>query len=202
MIIEPDSWLSLSNDGGKIGINNSIGSTIDRAIFSPDMHFSLLKNTSGVSLERKAVNRSGIDSKNWHSASTRVNYATPGEENSQIQIEEEQLSAISISPKEFSPDNDGVDDFLTIHYNFSQGGFVASVKIYNQRGGQVKDLVNNELCGFSGSFFWDGLDENGGRLGMGYYIILIEAWNSDGQYDNREKDVFVITPKKIARRSI
>ncbi|MEI9935352.1 MAG: hypothetical protein WDM71_11015 [Ferruginibacter sp.] len=41
------------------------------------------------------------------------------------------LGEITVSPEIFSPDNDGVDDFATINYNFPEPGYVANITIFD-----------------------------------------------------------------------
>jgi hypothetical protein len=194
-ILEPTSWLTLTNTGGKIGLLDEKGHLIDAAIYSPAMHFSLLENTSGISLERISVLQSGTDFYNWHSAATNFDYASPGIENSQSYQDENGISLVSASPKEFSPDNDGLNDFVSIHYNFPKPGFIANIKIFSQKGLPVRQFVNNDLCGISGNYIWDGLDNFGNRLAMGYYIIYFEAWHSTGEVI-KEKLVVLLLPEK------
>jgi hypothetical protein len=44
------------------------------------------------------------------------------------------------------------------------------------------------LLGSSGAFRWDGLDESGKRVGAGYYIVFIQAFDLEGRaFKIREK---------------
>lgn len=195
-VLELNKWLSLNNEGGTIVILNESGDRIDLAVFSPDMHFSLLFETSGVSLEKVSPEKSGLATSNWHSAASDVNYATPTWKNSQLIEESEEVQNFYISPKELSPNNDGFNDILNIQYNFSKPGFLASIKIFSRGGFLVKDLVNNELCGTSGSFTWNGLNEDESRLPMGYYIIMLEAIHPEGEVIQEKKTILMLPEKK------
>ena len=88
---------------------------------------------------------------------------------------------ISVEPKVFSPDMDGYQDFFFIHYHLPAAGFTGSISIYDIYGRMVRKLVNNILWGTSGSFRWDGLDEQQNLLPMGHYLIYAElflpGWN-------------------------
>jgi hypothetical protein len=195
-VVQPKSWLSLVNDGGKIRLLNSRYAVIDEAVYSSAMHFSLLDETSGVSLERISSLYAGNIATSWHSSSSEFEYATPGEENSQNISDISSQRKVFIEPDAFSPDNDGLNDYLTIGYNFTKHGFIASVTIYSQAGILVKQLVNNQLCGVSGSFIWDGLNDQGNRLAMGYYIVCFEAWHSDGDVQKEKLPVLLLPQKK------
>ncbi|HRP61526.1 MAG TPA: hypothetical protein PK833_14735, partial [Vicingus sp.] len=116
-----------------------------------DLHFALLNDTKGVSLERIDYNRPSNDNTNWHSPAEDVGFATPGYENSQFQ-KVEITDGISISPETFSPDNDGVDDVLNISYQFAEAGYVANIVIYDAKGRLIKNLLLNELLGTKGTF--------------------------------------------------
>lgn len=195
-VIQPKSWLELVNSGGKIALIQLDNSIVDEAIYSTDMHFALIDASSGVALERISPFHAGNIASSWHSAASSVNYATPGEENSQNKVNNNPEKLVSINPKEFSPDNDGYNDFLTLSYNFNQTGFIANIRIYSQNGTLVRHWINNELCGISGDLVWDGLDGEANRLAMGYYIIYFEAWSKDGQQFQEKLTVLLLPEKK------
>jgi flagellar hook assembly protein FlgD len=88
---------------------------------------------------------------------------------------------IDITPKIFSPDNDGHDDIATIQYKLTGPGFVANITIFDTQGRPVRNLVKNEMTGTSGRWNWDGLDEKGAKLPMGIYIIYTEIFNLQGK---------------------
>ena len=95
---------------------NQNGEVLDELKYQSNWHFQLLENVEGVSLERINPNTTTQNPSNWHSASATVGYASPGNRNSQYFQGEQTAGNISISPKMISPDNDGKDDFLNIHY--------------------------------------------------------------------------------------
>lgn len=194
-VLELNSWLSLSNSGGKVAILDANDFIVDKMSYSPDQHYKLLSNTSGVSLERISFDVSGLQKDNWHSAATGVNYFTPGLENSQLNNSEKSEAVVSLSTNEISPDNDGLNDILTISYRMSEPGYIGDIKIFDQQGRLVNHRVNNELLELTGNYFWDGLGENGERLAMGYYIVLFEAWNPKGNKIN-EKLIVLLLPEK------
>jgi flagellar hook assembly protein FlgD len=144
------------------------------------MQFPLLNVTKGVSLERIDFNRATGDKTNWHSASEAVGFATPGYKNSQYNDAKETDNEIAISPEIFSPDEDGMNDVVSINYHFSTPGYVANVTIYDSKGRLIKNLIRNELLGINGTFSWDGITEDREKARIGIYIIFTEVFDVSG----------------------
>ena len=75
---------TLSNEEGSIClVHQSLNQIIDAFSHHEDMHFALLNDVDGVSLERLDVENETQKSDNWHSAASTVGYGTPTYENSQ-----------------------------------------------------------------------------------------------------------------------
>jgi hypothetical protein len=180
-ILFTDNFPSYNDDEGNVVILNQVGKIIDKVSYKDDWHFKLIDDAEGVSLERINVNGSTQDENNWHSASTTVGYATPAYKNSQIASSQSFNGSIVIEPKIISPNNDGRDDVANIYYNFSELGYVANVNIFDDGGRLVKSLKRNALCGTSGSFIWDGLDNNNHKPVSGIYIVLTDIYNLKGE---------------------
>ena len=120
------------------------------------------------------------DNSNWHSASESAGFGTPGYLNSQSNLYKENHPDITIDPEIFSPDNDGYDDIQNINYSFSESGNVLSISIYNSEGYLIRELITNEYIGTSGSFSWDGLNDNNTISASGIYIYLITIFDETG----------------------
>jgi len=195
-VFEPESWMTLPNDGGILRLISFDDNILDEAIFNTDMHFELLTETSGISLERISNEKPGNEFGSWHSASEESGYGTPTLINSQNLNISESVNTFIIEPLELSPDNDGFNDFLTISYHFDEPGFLVTSVIFDLNGIEVKELVNNVLCSTDGSFEWDGLGESGKRLTMGYYILYIEAIHPEGKIIREKKSVLILPEKK------
>src|SRR5450432_1920240 len=119
---------------------------------------------------------------NFHSAATSAGYGTPGYKNSQYRINEDVPGTITVTPPVFSPDNDGVDDFATINYNFPSPGYVANITIFDATGRAVRSFEKNALSGgIKGYYRWDGLDDKNRKLPQGIYIIYTEIFNTAGK---------------------
>ena len=117
------------------------------------------------------------DAANWHSAASTAGYGTPTYQNSQFKQTQPIDATIEITPKIFSPDNDGHDDIATIQYKTSGPGFVANITIYDAQGRAVRYLAKNAILGTDGQWNWDGVDEKGNKLPIGTYIIYTEIFD-------------------------
>jgi hypothetical protein len=67
-----------------------------------------------------------------------------------------------------------------VQYAFDRGGYVANIEVKDSQGSLVKRLANNEILGVEGAFRWDGDCEDGGRVRVGYYLIVFEVFDDSG----------------------
>ena len=172
---------SFSDDEGTVLALNFQGNVIDEVKYKDDWHFKLIDNAEGVSIER--IDPSGIsqDAANWHSAASSAGYGTPTYKNSQYKLVNSINATIEVTPKVFSPDNDGRDDIATIQYAVTEPGFIANVTIFNAAGNPIRNLVRNGTLGLTGYWNWDGLDDKGLKLPVGTYVIFTEIFNLQGK---------------------
>lgn len=178
---EISSLPAFNNDRGVVVLLNTAMEILDEFSYTESMHYPLLTGVKGVSLERINFNRATEDPHNWHSASQTVGFATPAYENSQFKDGSiEEGNQITIDPEVFSPDNDGIDDVVNIHYYFEKPGFVANITIYDARGRVVKKLVRNQVLGTNGFFSWDGTNDSRQMAPLGIYLIFIDLFHADG----------------------
>ena len=171
---------SFNDDEGNVIILNEQGNIVDEVKYSAKWHFALISNEEDVALERINADAESVQS-NFHSAATSVGYGTPTYQNSQNRIDLEVQGDIKVTPEIVSPDNDGIDDFATIQYNFPEPGYVANITIFDAIGRPVKYLQRNSLCGLKGFYRWDGLGEKLQKLPVGIYIIYTEIFNLQGK---------------------
>jgi hypothetical protein len=173
---------SYNNDDGIVTLARVVDQVkIDELIYTTDLHYALVDNLDGVSLERVNPERPATDRTNWNSAASAVGYATPGYRNSQFSLAADaQSGSINLEPELFSPDGDGFDDVLTIAYAFDSPGFTGTINIYDSNGRLVQELVRNQLMGTEGVVSWNGetLDNLKARLGI--YVIYLEAFDLNG----------------------
>jgi hypothetical protein len=180
-ILEVARLPPMPDDEGIVVLLNTQGTVLDELHYYDDWHFSLLNNKDGVSLERLNIGDSTNNPLNWHSASSTSGYGTPGYKNSQFYVQQQMQERFTIAPALFSPDNDGIDDFTTIDYQFPEPGYVVTLSIFDAAGRLVKTIARNVLCGPKGYFRWSGLDEHGNRLTSGIYVLLIDCFTLHGK---------------------
>jgi hypothetical protein len=169
---------SYNNDSGSVYLifNSEI---IDKVSYQNEWHFNLLDNTDGVSLERIDPNGSSNSQFNWNSAAEDVGFATPGRTNSQF-MSAFSSGTLTLTNDVFSPDNDGFEDVLLVSYEMKEPGLLGKVQIFDDRGRLVRQLFSSELLGSNGTFSWDGLTDDQVKASIGVYVILFEAFSTDG----------------------
>jgi hypothetical protein len=180
-LIEIPSMPSFNDDEGNVILLNFQGRIMDQVSYKDDWHFKLIDDEEGISLERIDYTSSSQNPDTWHSASFTSGYGTPTEKNSQFNTGNFGNGEITISPKTFSPDNDGRDDILTINYQFGERSYIANIVIYDAAGRPVKQLKKNDLLGFKGSWTWDGLNDKFEKLPTGIYVVWVEVFNLQGK---------------------
>jgi Lamin Tail Domain len=158
-ILSTTSLPSMPDDFGKLVLLNGSANSLDELDYDHHWHAPLLTDESGVALERIRANLPTNQPSNWTSASATSGYGTPGYKNSESSLPSTGSDLITVEPKIFSPDMDGYQDFCFINYQLPVAGFTGSISVYDVNGRQVRQLVNNILWGVSGSFRWDGLDD-------------------------------------------
>jgi hypothetical protein len=154
---------------------------IDQFDYTNKMHFPLIKDDKGISLERSLFDRPANEPGNFRSAAASVGHATPGYKNSQFtDTNFPGPEEIVLTSTTFSPDNDGFEDALQINYHFKEAGMVANVNIYDDKGALIKRLTKNTTLAVEGTLIWDGIAEGGQRAKIGVYIVYFEGFNLNG----------------------
>lgn len=180
---------SYNNGEGTVVLLAPDGDTLDLFHYNDDLHFELLNETEGVSLERVDPDRPTADNSNWHSAAEAVGWATPGYENSQYAPAVHAGGELTIEPAIFSPDNDGYQDLLTIAYTFKEPGFVGTMKVFDVAGREVRTLMDNALLGTSGAVSWDGIMDTKDLARIGPYVVYFEAYDLSGNVEKFRETV-------------
>ena len=186
-LVEMLSFPQYNNNDGTVLLQDMEGNYLDEFTYNKDMHYPLLKDTKGVSLERISFDLPTQDENNWHSASSNAGYGTPGYKNSQYSDFVISEDIFTIEPAIFTPDNDGVDDVLFIAYNLEETGYRANISIFSSNGHRIKQIANNELLGYEGVYQWNGTNEANLKAEAGIYIVFIELWNLDGKVKRYKK---------------
>lgn len=180
-VLEVPAMPSFPDDEGDVITVNLQGNVVDEVKYKDDWHFKLIDNAEGVALERIDPAGPSQDENNWHSAASTAGFGTPTDKNSQYKLLSQADAVIDVSPKIFSPDNDGRDDIATIRYRVTGQGYVANITIFDAAGRSVKHLVQNATLGLTGNWNWDGLGDDGNKLPIGTYIIFTEFFNLQGK---------------------
>ncbi|MDM8159239.1 lamin tail domain-containing protein [Labilibaculum sp. K2S] len=177
---------SFSDEAGRVVLVSN-GNIIDDFAYNEDMHFELLASVEGVSLERINPRRETNNESNWQSAAQNIGFGTPGLQNSVFNDSSNPNSEIGLSPKIFTPDNDGFDDRLLINFNLEKDGYLVSVRIYNSMGIEIRKLANNLNLANEDSLFWDGLTSQKERAPIGIYLVYIELFSPEGEFKTFKK---------------
>ncbi|RNI33171.1 hypothetical protein EFA69_01765 [Rufibacter immobilis] len=173
------SMPSYPDEAGTVVLLLPNDTIMDEVSYQSSQHFRLISEAEGISLERILLTGPSVAA-NFHSAATTVK-ATPGYENSQSQQDNLQNRKLTLQPKTFTPDGDGVDDALLLQFKLAQTGFVANITIFDAQGRRVRKLAANTLLGTESVLQWDGLTDGGAKAAIGYYVVLVELFNLQGQ---------------------
>jgi hypothetical protein len=185
------SMPSFPDEAGSVILLTNLQKISDRFNYNEKMHFSLIDDVAGVSLERISPNAPTDNAANWHSAASTAGYATPGYRNSQVLEALHSKKAFSIYPQVFTPDDDGQQDFTTFSYLFNQPGTMASLFIYDAQGREVRVLANNVLLSTEGFLSWDGTNERGEKVNVGRYIVYLTVFDMQGKKQTFKETVVV-----------
>ena len=193
--VDMESFPSYPNSGGAVLLMSRQGITIDQMTYDEKMHYPLLKETKGVSLERISWEAPSDQPDNWHSAVEAVHFGTPGYANSMMALEltEQAYNPINITPAVFSPDGDGFDDNCVMSYAFDEAGFTMNVYVFNVEGQMVRHLAKGELIGREGSLVWNGTDNRGNQVSLGLYVAVTEVFDMDGKVKKYKNTVAVVS---------
>jgi hypothetical protein len=162
-----------------ISLRNAKGLRVDSLRIEEQMFFSLIDEEAGVSLERLSMKAPSQNNSNWHSAASTAGWGTPGLPNSQkVQGEE---ACWKPSNKVFTPNQDGFEDFMLLHYSCQPQGAVVNAYIMDLSGKTIKHWVQQAQIGTEGFFRWDGEDAQGGLVPPGIYIIYMEIFTLEGK---------------------
>jgi len=178
---------SFNNDEGNVTLISQNGTTLDVFDYNEDMHFQLIDDTEGVSLERVRFDIESNAPQNWRSASENSRFATPGYANSASITVNPSGEMFDLVSETFSPNQDGQDDIMILSYSLDKPNYVANISIYDAAGFKIKELSSNELLGSEGILVWDGTNSDGNIADLGIYIIVAQLFHVDGDVINFKK---------------
>ncbi|UKT62567.1 lamin tail domain-containing protein [Pedobacter mucosus] len=189
--IQLSSLPAYNNDKGSVLLlsNNVV---IDRLDYVSKIHHPLIQDEDGISIERVSFTVETNAPGNFKSAAATVGFATPTYKNSQESSGSEDF--FNLSPRTFSPDNDGVDDVLTMNYQVAENSSLATINIYSDKGLLVRKLLKNQTIGTAGNITWDGLNDGGQPAMVGIYVIISDIFSINGK-TRRFKNTCVLAGK-------
>ena len=173
-IFETASLPPYTNQQGVVTLFSDQTILLDSVYYSADMHSKHLIDPKGISLERTNI----IDNI-FRSASTVYGGATPGYQNSTMELDIPQ-NKIYLTSKTFSPNDDGYEDELVINYELIHPNYIIAVEIYNEKGQPVKKLAHQNLAGTHGKIILDGKSDAGQRSARGHYISFAQIFDHNG----------------------
>ncbi len=170
--------LSLTDEGGVIELRDSNNACIDSLYFSKDLHFELLVQTEGISLERLHLFPMDKGNSNWFSS---AQIATPG-----LYIEKANpllKEAFTATPPVFSPNLDGHNDYITFNLKNINETAWARLNILNHQGQLVYESEPNLIGQNHASLRWTGLNRFGQLSEAGMYFAVLEMQDKNGERD-------------------
>jgi hypothetical protein len=170
----PNSDLSLNNDGDMVMLRDQTGKIIDSLQYLPSWHNPGVHDQTGRSLEKVSPQLNGSDARSWGTCA-RFEGGTPGERNSIYATSKPGASRLSFSPNPFSPDGDGFEDVVILHYMLPTEVATISVSIYDVMGRLIRRLSTDEPSGAMGDLVWNGYDDENRKARIGMYVVFLEA---------------------------
>lgn len=182
--------LGLNNDCDSAIVVDPAGLAVDSVVYDASWHNPGLRDPAGRSLERIRPGQGSNDPRNWSSCASPAG-GTPGLANSIHVALLPSAARLSVSPNPFSPDGDGREDFAIIRFHLPLQTSMIRVRLYDVRGRLIRTLAGNEPAGAEGEVIWNGMDDEGRRVRMGIYVILLEAVDDRGGVLETVKGVVV-----------
>ena len=180
------SMPAYNDDAGTV-VLQSRTSTIDQFSYTSKMHFRLIRDQEGISLERVSFKSPANEKGNFRSAASSASFGTPGYKNSQAIDDTAQTEEWSLVSNTFSPDNDGFEDALIIRYKCKEPGAVLNSNVYDTNGRLIKRIARNMTLAAEGTLSWDGLDETNLKAPVGIYIVYLELFDLKGNLKKYRK---------------
>lgn len=158
----------LSNTGDAIYIHDHTGFIVDSLLYN-----RYWKPEPGRSLEKFRPEYISSDSSRWALNISEMGIS-PGGKNSIYYESMAKTGELSLSPNPFSPDGDGLDDLLIIHFSAPFESPVVRAECFDILGRKVKTLVWNQPFSQEDIIYWNGKDDKGKPCRIGIYLIKFE----------------------------
>lgn len=183
LVVSPEGgWSPLNNEGEAVVLQDQTGAVIDSVFYERNW-----SRVDGASLERIHPSLDGNEAPSWSSCVLETR-GTPGAANSVLAHDLPAAAVLDIAPNPF-------DDQTVISYRLPETTATVSLWIYDRHGRRVRRLLDAAPSGSTRTKVWDGRDDGGARLGMGIYVVYLEAIDPAGGTLHRLK-----RPVVLARR--
>ncbi len=171
----PSSWPPLPNTGGTILLRDRYGHLMDSLTYS-----EAWSPQQGRSYERFHLETGDHSPANWQ-VSLSGEGATPGKPNSLYSDTDTTAREWTITPALFSPDGDGIADFLQVRYQGQAGLQYVTIHIYDMAGRLVRSLIQDQSAPVISVWTWDGTNGRDNSLPIGIYLVHIEYETIEGK---------------------
>jgi len=179
--LEINGFPSMPDDAGNVSLVTSSAEIIDEMSYTKNLHFALITDPEGVALEKRQPDATSRLGSNWNSANASTHFGTPGFRNSLYKnVAFKDIKRFYTQQAWMTPNNDGRNDRVCIQYELPEP-CVGSLSIFDLQGRLIRKLVNNEVLGVTGSYFWDGIRDDGTLAPLGRYILFAEAITPEGR---------------------
>jgi len=165
---------------------------LDSLYYFAAMHAGFLKNTKGISLERQDFNIATNVPGNFGSAALSTGGATPGYGNTHMSSDK---TGIRLKTRVVSPNYDGINDKLELHYTISEPHLMATIRIYDVQGRMIRTLMHHISIPSHGIWIWDGTTDRHQPVSEGIYTIVIELYNARGFRQIHRKSFVIVRQK-------
>lgn len=186
------SSLGLRNDGDRVQVHRADGTVLDGVRYDPDWHADALDDPTGTSLERISSTAAPDDADAWTSSAAPAG-GTPGRPNAvSLPPPDDATTGLTISPSPFSIERDGA---TRIRYVLDDVPSLIRARIFDAVGREVRVLEDAALAGRTGELLWNGRDDDGNRVRVGIYVVLVEAVRAEsGTIDRFKRPVVLARP--------
>jgi len=193
-LLKAQKFPTFTDQAGCVVLLNKNLEVLDEMNYDEVMHDQLISDVEGISLERISFEVEASRKDNWHSAAKSAGFATPGYQNSVVEVVGPTAEMVSVDPVVFTPNGDGLNDQLNISVKTDDLGWILNITILNYVGKVVLNLANNVTTGRSDQVVWDGLDSGFQKVQPGIYILNISLFNRDGR-NRKERRVCVVSDR-------
>ena len=172
---------NLFNDGEQISLMDQCGNLIEEFFFQPEWNDEL----DGVSIER--VNSEiPANTQNWGPS---TNVCTPGRMNSIFVQMLPNNMKLNVAPNPFSPYR---AERTIFSFALPEVLSTVTLRIFDLKGRMVRKLVDQVLQASTGNIIWNGWNDNGKKLPVGVYIVLMQATARESEKVYSKKITVVI----------